>query len=95
MRARDHTQAMLRFYHQHHITTVDLALRRIEGTFIWHDEQPLDHLPMAWLRAENVRHSEGYIRPARHLLISTVKEPPISGVMEPLFSAQNGSQTRL
>ena len=29
------------------------------------------------------------------LLISTVKEPPISGVMEPLFSAQNGSQTRL
>ena len=66
MRARDHTQAMLHFYQPHHITTVDLAIKRIEGTFIWPYQQPLEHLPMAWLRAENVRHSEGYIRPARH-----------------------------
>lgn len=65
MRAREHTQAMVHFYHHHRITTVDLAVRRREGTFLYQYRQRLDALPIAWLRAENVRHADAYLRPAR------------------------------
>jgi hypothetical protein len=56
---------MLSFYRHHHIDAVDLAVRRSQGAMIWHYRQPLQRLPVAWLRAENLRHAECYIRPAR------------------------------
>ena len=66
MRAREHTAAMLRFWSQAGISAVDLVLRRCEGTMIGHHNASPQQLPLAWLRAENVRHAEIYIRPARH-----------------------------
>jgi len=67
MRARDHCSAMLRFWSQTAISRVDLALRRHDGTMIWHRDCAPRQLPLAWLRAENVRQAEVYIRPAhRH-----------------------------
>ena len=66
MRAREHTAAMLHFYQHHRIETLDLAVRRAQGAMIWHHQQPLHRLPLAWLRAENLQRSECYLRPARH-----------------------------
>jgi hypothetical protein len=57
---------MLRFWCQVGISAVDLALRRLDGTMIWQRDCPPQQLPLAWLRAENVRRAEIYIRPARH-----------------------------
>jgi hypothetical protein len=65
MRAGQHTAAMLRFWAQAGITHADVAIRRPRGTMIYHYQRPLDRLPLAWLRAENVRRAEVYIRPAR------------------------------
>ncbi len=64
-RARDHTAAMLRFWSRSGISEVDLAVRRPRGTMIWHRECPPRQLPLGWLRAENVRGAEIYLRPAR------------------------------
>jgi hypothetical protein len=47
------------------ITLADLAIRRWDGTMVWHHEISLDDLPLAWARAENSRQAEIYIRPAR------------------------------
>ncbi|MCP5090994.1 MAG: hypothetical protein GY949_08750 [Gammaproteobacteria bacterium] len=67
MRAREHTTAMLQFWVQGGITALDLAVRRACGTMIWHRQCPPDPLPLPWLRAENVRRAEIYIRPASTL----------------------------
>lgn len=63
MRARDHTAAMLHFWAQGGIAAVDLAVRRASGAMIWHRQCPPSQLPLPWLRAENVRQAEIYIRP--------------------------------
>lgn len=65
MRAHDHTAAMLRFWSQQGITAVDLAVRRTTGAMIWQREGAPGQLPLPWVRAENVRQAEIYIRPAR------------------------------
>jgi len=56
---------MLRFWLQRGIGAVDLAVRRADATMIWHREVSPRQLPLRWVRAENVRHAEIYIRPAR------------------------------
>ena len=65
MRAQEHTYSMLRWWWRAGITIADLAVRRCDGTMVWHYETPLTELPLAWARAENVRQAEIYIRPAR------------------------------
>lgn len=65
MRARDHTRSMLRWWLYKGITVADIAVRRSDGTMIWHDATPVTELPLAWARAENVRQADIYIRPAR------------------------------
>lgn len=67
MRARNHTATMLHFWIQAGITVVDLAVRRANGIMIWHRQCPPAQLPLPWLRAENVRRAEIYIRPASTL----------------------------
>ncbi len=66
IRARNHTAAMVRFWFQTGISAVDLALHRHDGTMIWQRDCSAQQLPLPWLRAENMRHAEIYIRPARH-----------------------------
>lgn len=68
MRARDHTHRMLQWWTLVGIDRVDLALRRADGSMIWHEDHPIGDLPLAWARAENVRNTDVYIRPARHHL---------------------------
>jgi hypothetical protein len=65
MRAQAHTQSMLRWWWRVGITIADMAIRRRDGTMVWHYETPLTELPLAWARAENARQAEIYIRPAR------------------------------
>ena len=65
MRAREHTRSMLQWWWLAGITLADLAVRRWDGTMVWHHEISLDDLPLAWIRAENSRQAEVYIRPAR------------------------------
>jgi hypothetical protein len=56
---------MLRWWWKVGITIADLAVRRRDGTMVWHHETPLADLPLAWARSENVCQAEIYIRPAR------------------------------
>lgn len=63
--AIEQTDAMLRWWSQIGIRRADLAVRRPDGTMIWHRDLPLPKLPLGWARAENVRRAEVYIRPAR------------------------------
>jgi hypothetical protein len=56
---------MLRAWRRAGVLRVDLAVRRPNGAMIWHRDLPSDTLPLAWLRAENVRSAEVYARPAR------------------------------
>lgn len=65
MHARDHTQAMLSWWTRVGIARADLAVRRSTGTMLWHGDLAVDALPLAWARAENARHGDIYIRPAR------------------------------
>ena len=65
MRAQEHTLSMLRWWWRAGITIADMAVRRRDGTIVWHYETPLTELPLAWARAENARQAEIYIRPAR------------------------------
>lgn len=65
MKAREQTEGMLRWWQGAGITHADLAVRRPGGAMIWHRDWSLDRLPLSWARAENVRGSEIYIRPAR------------------------------
>ena len=41
MKARQHTSSMLRWWWQAGITLADLAVRRCDGSMIWHHETPL------------------------------------------------------
>lgn len=65
MSARDHTEAMLRWWLRAGIDRADLAVRRPDGAMLWHSDQPLARLPLSWARALNVRCADVYIRPAR------------------------------
>jgi hypothetical protein len=56
---------MLQFWSDSAISALDLAVRRRDGTMIWHHDCAPRQLPVAWLRAENVRQADVYIRPAR------------------------------
>lgn len=65
MPARDHTEAMLRWWLRAGVDHADLAVRRPDGAMLWHSDQPLARLPLSWARAQNVRCADVYIRPAR------------------------------
>jgi hypothetical protein len=65
MPARDHTDRMLRWWIRAGIDHADLAVRRPDGTMPWHRDRAIEDLPLPWVRAENVRRAEIYIRPAR------------------------------
>jgi hypothetical protein len=64
--AQKQTQWMLRWWRQAGIHRADLAVKpRTQPGLIWHQNLPLDSLPLAWARFQNVRQAEIYIRPAR------------------------------
>lgn len=65
MRAQEHIRAMLQWWRRAGIGRCDLAVRRADGAMLWHLDQLIDELPVAWARAENVRRADIYIRPAR------------------------------
>jgi hypothetical protein len=65
MTAQDNTMAMLHWWFRFGVDRADLAVRRPEGTMIWHRDLSLDVLPLSWARAENAHGAEVYIRPAR------------------------------
>lgn len=63
--ASAHTRTMLTWWAQAGITRADLAVRRHDARMIWHHDRPLEDLPLAWARAQNVRRADVYVRPAR------------------------------
>lgn len=65
MQAMSQTRAMLAWWTSVGIDRADLAVRRRDGSMIWHFDLELDLLPLAWARAENVRRADVYVRPAR------------------------------
>ncbi|MFQ5601025.1 MAG: DNA-primase RepB domain-containing protein [Candidatus Krumholzibacteriia bacterium] len=65
LRARDHTRIMLGWWQSRAVDHADIALRRSSGAMLWHRQVRLERLPLAWMRAENARGGEVYIRPAR------------------------------
>jgi len=65
MPARDHTDRMLRWWSRVGIDRADLAVRRSDGAMLWHADQTLTTLPLAWARAHNARKADVYVRPAR------------------------------
>jgi len=65
MRASEQTYSMLRWWERAGVDRADLALRRADGTMAWHHDRHFHALPLSWARAENVRHADIYIRPAR------------------------------
>ncbi len=65
MKAKQQTQAMLRWLHSAGVGRADLAVRRADGAMIWHRSRAIHQLPLGWARAENVRAAEVYVRPAR------------------------------
>lgn len=65
MRASDQTRTMLQWWCSADVYRADLAVRRPDGAMAWHHGRHLHDLPLAWARAENVRHADVYIRPAR------------------------------
>jgi hypothetical protein len=65
MKAADHTRSMLEAFQAAGVDRVDLAVRSPEGLMLWQRNRSIGDLPLAWLRASNVRCAEIYIRPAR------------------------------
>lgn len=65
MTAVEHTHAMLRWWAEAGVDVADLAVRREDGTMLWHRGVPVPRLPLPWARAENVRRADVYVRPAR------------------------------
>lgn len=66
MNARDHTRRMLQWWWHQDVDRVDLAVRRQDGSMVWHTDLRLPRdLPLAWARYENAHGGEVYIRPAR------------------------------
>jgi hypothetical protein len=64
-RATDQTALMIAWWNTVGLDRVDLAVRRADGSMLWHRDLVLTALPLAWARAENVRHADIYLRPAR------------------------------
>jgi hypothetical protein len=65
MKAKDHTAFMLKWWKNANIHQVDLAVRQSSGHMMWHNNHSIDNLPLSWAKAENVKQSDIYIRPAR------------------------------
>lgn len=55
---------MLAWWHWAGIDHIDLAVKRLD-TMAWHCDLAAYDLPLAWARAQNVRHADVYARPAR------------------------------
>jgi hypothetical protein len=66
VRSFDHTELMLRWWGRMQLDRADLAVRRPSGQMLWQHALPLERLPLAWARAENVRGADIYVRPARY-----------------------------
>jgi hypothetical protein len=66
MNAKQHTRKMLLWLQEVGVKRVDLALRQSDATMRWHRSKSLGQLPLPWARAQNVRHAEVYLRPARN-----------------------------
>jgi hypothetical protein len=58
---------MLGWWLSRGIDLVDIAVRRPCGAMLWHRQLSTQRLPLLWMRAENTRGAEVYIRPARDL----------------------------
>ena len=87
MKAYEHTEAMLDWWCGIGIDRVDLAVRRPSGAMIWHRDLDIDALPVKWARAQNVRHAEVYVRPARQypwpiVFLDDVATPKARAVFE-------------
>lgn len=65
MRAREHTLSMIQWWRDAGVSRADLAVRRSDGAMLWRRDVAVDDLPLPWARAENSRHSEIFVRPAR------------------------------
>ena len=65
MKARKHTLSMIQWWKDAGISRADLAVRRSDCAMLWHRDVLLDDLPLPWAGAENTRHGEVFIRPAR------------------------------
>lgn len=57
---------MLGWWRRARVDRVDLAVKRSAESMVWHHDLQTNALPLGWMRAENVRRAEVYIRPARH-----------------------------
>jgi len=87
MKAYEHTEAMLDWWCGIGIERVDLAARRPSGAMIWHRDLDMGALPVKWARAQNVRHAEVYVRPARQypwpvVFLDDVDTPKARAVVE-------------
>lgn len=56
---------MLRWWLRAGVDRADLAVRRRNGAMLWHADQTIGTLPLAWARAENAHNADVYVRPAR------------------------------
>lgn len=72
MKAREHTHRMCAWWAGAGVRRADVAVRRPDGTTMWHKNLDLAELPVAWAARENVRHADVYIRPARGMSASVV-----------------------
>ena len=67
------------------VDRADIAVRRSDGAMLWHVDQALASLPLAWARAHNARKADVYVRPARGyrwplLFLDDVPEPAANAV---------------
>ena len=65
MRAREHTLSMIQWWKDAGVNRADLAVLRSDAAMLWHRDVAVDDLPLPWARAENSRHGEVFVRPAR------------------------------
>ena len=65
MHASTRTATMIHWWAQAGIVSADIAIRRADGAMLWQHGCSIDHLPLSWARAHNVRQADVYVRPAR------------------------------
>lgn len=65
MKASDHTSSMIEWWKKVGVTRADLVVRRSDEAMLWHRDVAVDDLPLPWARAENSRHGQVFVRPAR------------------------------
>lgn len=65
MTAAMHTQRMLAWWCARGVERIDVAVRRPGGTVCWQRCLAPRAVPLPWMRAENVREADVYVRPAR------------------------------